>query len=183
MNQVSRAGGDRTHGELYGYWRPGKPLDADDKIPFGGVPAAIRRTQEGFHRYQLGGGLNGPIGRDRTFYALAGEYTNEHEDRIGSTTLAPFLGTEQRQKVKLFGRLDHGWTPQQTTTIRFALSSVSRAGQGNGVITPEADVTTRRVGSLTAITHRAGLSGGKASNTASVQLGTFRWFFPPTEAI
>jgi hypothetical protein len=180
VNQISRAGDDTTRGELYAYWRPGKPLDADDKIPFGGVPAAIRRTQEGFHRYQLGGGLRGAIAHARTFYALAGEYSDENEDRIGSTTLAPFLGTEQRRKLKLFGRLDHGWSPTQTTTVRFALSSVSRAGEGNGVITPEADVTTRRIGSLTAITHHTALSGGRASNTASVQIGTFRWFFPPT---
>jgi hypothetical protein len=180
VNQVSRAGGDRTTAELLGYYRPGKPFDADAKIPFGGIPEAIRRTQEGFRRFQLGGGVSGPIVRHRTFYAAAAEYTNENEDRIGSTALAPFLGTEKRRKYKLFGRLDQGWSPSQTTTLRFAMSSVSRAGQGNGVITPEADITTRRVGSLTALTHRTSLSAGRASNTASVQVGTFRWFFPPT---
>ncbi|MGH6691205.1 MAG: hypothetical protein ACREF4_11080, partial [Gammaproteobacteria bacterium] len=127
-------------------------------------------------------GISGPIARDRTFTAFAAEYTNENEDRIGSTALTAFVGTELREKVKLFGRVDHGWGRSQTTTLRAAFSHVNRAGNGSGVVTPEADITTRRVGSLTALTHRSALSGGRASNTAAVQLGTFRWYFPPTES-
>ena len=50
------------------------------------------------------------------------------------------------------------------------------------MIVPEADITTRRVGSLTSLTHRTALRGGESSNTASAQLGTYRWFFPPTES-
>jgi hypothetical protein len=50
------------------------------------------------------------------------------------------------------------------------------------VVTPEADVTTRRVGSLTALTHRSAMGDGTASNTASLQLGTFRWYFPPSNS-
>ena len=174
------AGGNDSHGSAFGYWRPGRPLDARNRVPFGGASEAIARQQDGFHRLQLGGSLSGPLARDRTFAAAAFEYTRENEDRIGSTALAPFLGTEDRQKIKAFGRVDHRWSGSQSTTIRVALSSVSRAGQGNGVITPEADITTRRVGSLTAVTHRSTFDGGRSSNTASMQVGTFRWFFPPT---
>ena len=174
------AGDNERKGRIFGYWRPGRPLDARNKIPFGGVPAAIARQQDGFHRVQLGGDIAGPLRRDRTFGAAAVEFTRENEDRIGSTALAPFLGTEDRRRVKLFGRLDQSWNPRQATTLRFALSSVSRAGQGSGVLTPEADITTRRVGSLTALIHRTAFGGGASSNTASAQLGTFRWFFPPT---
>ncbi|MBM4186733.1 MAG: TonB-dependent receptor [Gemmatimonadetes bacterium] len=173
------AGGDRRQGELFAYWRPGRPLDAPNKVPFGGVPEAIARQQEGFGRFQLGGSLAGPLAQGRSYGAAAVEVTTENEDRIGSTALAPFLGTEDRTKVKAFGRVDHAWNDRQATTLRVAFSSVSRAGQGSGVITPEADITTRRVGSLTALTHRTSF-GDRTSNTASIQFGTFRWFFPPT---
>ena len=182
VNLVSRAGSNATRGEVFGYWRPGRPFDARNKVPDGGDPALIERQQDGFRRFQVGGGVSGPLVRDRTFGSFAAEYTNENEDRIGSTALTAFVGTELREKVKLFGRLDHGWSPSQTTTLRAAFSHVNRAGNGSGVVTPEADITTRRVGSLAAITHRSALSGGRAGNTASVQLGTFRWYFPPTES-
>jgi hypothetical protein len=182
INLISRAGSNQTHGEIFGYWRPGRPFDARNKIPEGGDADVIERQQDGFRRFQLGGGISGPIARDRTFAALAAEYTNENEDRIGSTALTAFVGTELREKVKLFGRVDHGWSPSQTTTLRAAFSHVNRAGNGSGLVTPEADITTRRIGSLTALTHRSAISGGRASNAASVQLGTFRWYFPPTES-
>jgi hypothetical protein len=182
INLISRAGSNHTRGELFGYWRPGRPFDARNKLPDGGDPDLIERQQDGFRRFQLGGGVSGPIARDRTFGAFAAEYTNENEDRIGSTALTAFVGTELREKVKLFGRVDHGWSPSQTTTLRAAVSHANRAGNGSGVVTPEADITTRRIGSLTALTHRSGLGGGRASNTASAQLGTFRWYFPPTES-
>jgi hypothetical protein len=182
INLVSRPGSNDTRGELFGYWRPGRPLDARNKLPDGGDPELIERQQDGFRRFQLGAGIRGPLVQNRTFGAFAAEYTNENEDRIGSTALTAFVGTELRKKVKLFGRIDHGWSPLQTTTLRVAFSHVNRAGNGSGVVTPEADITTRRIGSLTALTHRSALRGGRASNTASIQLGTFRWYFPPTES-
>ncbi|MEO7986871.1 MAG: TonB-dependent receptor, partial [Gemmatimonadales bacterium] len=176
----SLAGGDSTQGEVFGYYRPGRPIDAANKVPFGANPGDVRSLQNGFRRFQLGGGLRGPLARGGTFAAGAAEYGHETESRIPSTARAAFAGTEKREKMKLFGRLDQGWTPSQTTTLRVALSSVNRAGQGSGVVSPEADITTKRIGSLTALTHRSALRGGLASNTVSVQLGTFRWNFPPT---
>ena len=185
VNQLSRAGANETRGDLFAYYRPGRPFDALAKVPFGTDPGGLdvlRRQQEGFSRFHLGGGLSGPLVRDRSFASGAVEYSDENEDRVTSTARTAFVGTEERKKVKLFGRLDHGWSPTQTTTLRAAYSWVSRAGQGGGVVTPEADVTTRRIGSLTALTHRSTLGGGRASNTASLQLGTFRWYFPPSNS-
>jgi len=185
VSQLSKAGSDETHGELFGYYRPGRPFDAFGKTPFGTDPGrldVLRRQQEGFHRLHLGGGLGGPIVRGRTFASVAAEYSDENEDRVTSTARTAFVGTEKRTTVKLFGRLDHGWSPTETTTLRAAYSRVNRAGEGGGVVTPEADVTTRRVGSLTALTHHSSMRDGQASNTASVQLGTFRWYFPPTNS-
>lgn len=171
----TRAGGARWAGEAFVFHRPGTPLDADPKH----APAGV--DPDGFERIQLGGGAGGPLG-ERTFVFGTAEYSDEREDRIGSTARTSFLGTEVRETWRAFARLDHGWSERQTTTVRFAISDVSRAGQGGGVIVPEADITTRRIGTLTSLTHRTALAGGTASNTASAQLGTYRWFFPPTES-
>jgi outer membrane receptor protein involved in Fe transport len=176
----SLAGSESTRGELFGYYRPGRPIDSQNKVPFGANPEDVSSIQDGFRRFQLGGGLRGPLVRGRTFASGATEYSNENESRLPSTARAAFDGTEKRERVKLFGRLDHGWSPTQTTTLRFAFSLVNRAGQGSGIVAPEADITTERIGSLTALTHRSTLHGGLASNTVSAQVGTFRWNFPPT---
>lgn len=184
VNQLTRGGGNTRRGELFLYGRPGlgSGIDADNKVPFGAQPAAIARNQQGFRRFQLGGALSGALAPDRTFYSVAAEYTDEAEDRIGSTAQASFLGTERRQKVKLFGRLDHAWSSDQFTTVRAAFSITDRAGTGSGIVTPEADNVTRRIGGLYALTHRTSLDGGNASNTLSAQVGTYHWYFPPANS-
>ena len=174
VNAVSRAGGPKWTGDAFAYWRPGAALDADPKR----VPPGV--DPDGFRRIQLGGSAGGAVADGRTFAFAAAEYTSEDEDRIGSTARTQFVGTERRETAKLFARLDHGWSPTQTTTLRIAGSRVNRAGQGTGVVVPEADVTTRRIGTLAAVTHRSTLGGGRGANTATVQLGTYRWYFPPT---
>nr|MCU0624664.1 carboxypeptidase regulatory-like domain-containing protein [Gemmatimonadaceae bacterium] len=183
VQQYSRAGTNERHGELFVYSRPGTSwgLDGDTRVPAGADAAAVRRRQDGFRRHQVGGALSGPLIRDRTYYALAAEYTDENEDRIASTALATFLGTERRQKTKLYARFDHAWGPTQFTTLRAAFSATQRAGNGSGIVTPEADNITQREGGLYALTHRSVLAAGLASNTLSAQLGTYRWNFPPRQ--
>ena len=179
---TSAAGRAKLTGDAFVYQRPGRPLDARVPVTFGAEPNALARRQEGFQRLQAGGSLRGAFNPARTFFATAAEYTREQEDRIGSTAQAQFLGTETRQTMKGYGRLDHGWSPTQTTTLRLAASAVDRAGDGSGVLTPEADISTRRIGSLSALMHRSALRAGRASNTASVQFGTYRWYFPPARS-
>jgi hypothetical protein len=182
VDLLTTAGTTRREGELFATWRPGRPFDARNRVPDGADPAALLAQQESFGRLQLGGSTSGAVRRDRTFYALAGEYTRETESRVASTALATFTGSELREKVKLFGRLDHGWSPTQTTTLRVAVSDVQRAGDGSGIVVPEADITTRRIGSITALTHRSSLRGGTGSHVVSLQYGTYRWYFPPTRS-
>lgn len=184
VDQVSMGGSNTRHGELFFNRRPGTTIgvDGDNPVPYGADAAAVKRRQEGFKRYQVGGALRGALVPNRTFYSLAAEYTDENEDRIGSTALATFLGTERRQKGKFFARLDHSWSATQFTTVRAAYSLTNRAGTGSGVVTKEADNVTQRYGGLYAITHRSVLADGKGSNTLSAQLGTYIWNFPPVGA-
>ncbi|MFO8172663.1 MAG: TonB-dependent receptor [Longimicrobiales bacterium] len=174
VEMETRAGGEEWSGDLLLVNRPGTPLDADPRF----APAGV--DPDGFRRTQSGGSLGGPLVSGRTFFFGAVEFTAEEEDRIGSTARTAFLGTEERRSWKAFGRLDHGWTFNQTTTLRFALHDVRRKGQGGGVIVPEADITTRRIGTLTSLTHRSAFRDGRASNALSAQLGTFTWDLPPS---
>lgn len=182
VDLLTVAGGNRRSGDVFATWRPGRPFDARNKLPDGGDPLVIAAQQEGFGRMQFGGAATGALRRDRTFYALAAEYGRETESRVASTALTTFTGSELREKVKLFGRLDHGWSPTQTTTLRVAVSDVRRAGDGSGIVVPEADITTRRIGSITALTQRSALRSNTASNVVSAQYGTYRWYFPPTRS-
>jgi phosphatidylglycerophosphate synthase len=169
----SRPGGERWRGEVLAFHRPGTPLDADPAYAPPGV------DPDGFQRLQLGGALSGPVVAERTYVAAAAEVGREEEDRIGSTARTAFLGTEERTTWKLYGRLDHGWSEEQTTTLRVAASDQRRRGRGGGVIVPEADITTRRRGWLAALTHRSGIAGGRGAHAVSLQLGGFRWDLPP----
>jgi outer membrane receptor protein involved in Fe transport len=189
VDMRTRAGTDTAAGEFFAYSRPGISanvlglgnvrFDARSKSP---LSTDARAAENGFMRSQFGGSYGAPLVANRTVLFVAAEYTNENEDRIASTASARFVGRETRETWKTFGRLDQGWTPQQITTVRFAMSNVNRAGQGGGITAPEADITTERIGSITSLTHRSVLRGGGAVNNASVQIGTFRWNFPPTKS-
>ncbi|MDZ7629774.1 MAG: TonB-dependent receptor plug domain-containing protein [Gemmatimonadaceae bacterium] len=178
----TRAGKATWGGEVFLYNRPGVPFDARAKIIPGGNADAFNRAQDGFRRTQVGAAGGGPVVRDRTFIFGALEYTNENEDRIASTVSVPFVGRELRQIYKAFGRLDQGLGAAGSLTAKFALTSTDRAGQGSGILAPEADTRTQRIGSLSSITHRTPLSSGRASQVTSLQFGTFRWNFPPTRS-
>ncbi len=180
VDMRSLAGSDGWRGELFAYNRPGRPLDARAKvIPSGVDPDAFNEAQDGFRRLQVGGAIGGPLKARTTYGFIAAEYGNENEDRIASTASAAFVGRELRQTGKGLLRVDHGWTPGQTTTVRIAASAINREGRGSGIVAPEADITTRRIGSLAAVTHRSAARDASWSNTASLQTGTFRWDFPP----
>ena len=180
VNAVSRAGGDRWTGEAFVYNRPGQRfLDARSPIP---LSADQQRAAEGFRRTQAGGAGGGPLVPGRTFVFGALEYTNENEDRIASTARATFTGRELRETYKGFARVDHGWSDRQSTTLRVALSSVSRAGEGSGIVAPEADFTIQRVGSVSNLTHRIASGDGRVGNETSVQVGTYKWNYPPTQS-
>jgi hypothetical protein len=177
----SRTGSAEWTGEVFLYNRPGIPFDARPKlVPVGQDPEDFRAAQEGFRRTQLGAAGGGPLIANKTYGFGALEYTTENEDRISSTARATFVGREVRETYKTFARIDHGWNDRQTTTVRFAMSHQARAGKGSGIVAPEADITTIRFGSLTALSHRTALADGRASNTISAQLGTYSWNFPPT---
>lgn len=172
---VSRSGGDRWHGELFGYGRPGGGLDSDR--PFGPTPAGV----SGFRRLQLGGAAGGPIRRGRTHTFGAAEYTRESEGQTIATGYGAAEGEQARRFLRLFGRVDQRWGPRQLTTVEAAYTGREFQGRGGGIVVPEADFTQHKNGALVALTHRSAI-GEAAENRLGFALGFFHWYYPPTES-
>ncbi len=179
VNYVTKGGTDQVSGEIFVYGRPGASLDARAAL----TPANV--DPGGFRRYQVGGAAGGPLaawlGGSRTHAFGAAEYVDEHQSQTVVTGYANGAGEAIRNRTKLFGRLDHDWNARQQTTVHAAFSNTRLAGLGTGIIVPEADYTQHRIGFLGALTHRSMFAAG-VSNTASAQIGTYHWFYPPTSS-
>src|SRR5262249_9088228 len=77
INIVTKSGTNASHGELYGYVR-------DDRL---NAPNALSGTTLPMHQNQYGGGLGGPIARNRTFYFANVE--QRRLDQSGLVTISP----------------------------------------------------------------------------------------------
>ncbi|MGI8510624.1 MAG: TonB-dependent receptor plug domain-containing protein [Gemmatimonadaceae bacterium] len=179
VDYITKSGTDVPHGELFVYGRPGASLDGRPAF----TPANVDRG--GFRRYQVGAAAGGPLaawlGGARTHAFGAAEYVRERESQTVITGYGNGAGEALRDRIKLFGRLDHDWNSRQQTTLHAAFSNTRLAGLGTGNIVPEADFTQQRIGFLAALTQHSRIGRG-ISNTFWVQIGTYHWFYPPTSS-
>ena len=167
VNIETRAGGERWSGEAFVYNRPGIPFDARPPIvPAGENADDFRRAQEGFRRTQVGGGLGGPLAA-RTHLRLRRGRVHQRERGPHQLDGARHLH-RPRGARHVEGRAAAGprLEPDQTTTLRLAVSHAARAGEGSGIVAPEADITTVRAGAILADAPQR-LAQGRASNTSS----------------
>lgn len=178
----TRSGTDAWHGDAFVEGRPGHSFDAKPPVAIPDVNSLQPNTlAAGFRRFQVGGAAGGPIVVGKTRLSAAGEYSSETQDQpIATPGFAGGVGSAERVKYKGFLRLDQTWSPTQFTTIRAAYSDENFLGRGGGYVVPEADNVQHRIGGSYAITHRSGRGDGGLTNTASVQLATYHWFYPPT---
>lgn len=181
---ITRAGTDEWHGDAVIEGRPGGGFDARPAIGVPDINSTLpNTTAAGFRRVQLAGSAGGPIVRGRTRLFAAGEYTDESQDQpIVTPGFAGGLGSAERVKYKGFARLDQAWSPTQVTTARAAYSDENFVGRGGGFVVPEADNVQHRIGGIYGVTHRSGAPDGGLTNTASAQVATYHWFYPPTRA-
>jgi hypothetical protein len=189
VDMATRSGGERWTGEAFVYNRPGLPVDA--RAPWCRRPGHRRlpaRTA-GLPPH-AGGCRSGRPLRARAARRRRRErqrWQHRHWDRHlrvrcrrvhrreRGSRLVDRAGhlprRELRQTWKLFGRVDHGWSPTQTTTLRVAASAVDREGRGSGIVAPEADIVTQRAGTATALVHRTALRDGRASHVRACSSG------------
>ncbi|MDE3053450.1 MAG: TonB-dependent receptor, partial [Gemmatimonadota bacterium] len=173
VNYVTRSGTNAWHGDLFAYGRPGRGLDARPAF----TPA--NSDPRGFHRYQVGGSIGGPLRRDRTFVFGAVEYLDEKTPQTVTTAFGDGAGAFERRQGKIFARLDQLWSGSETTTLRMAASGLAYIGEGGGLVVPEADGGQYRVGTSTALTQTSVIGTGW-TNTLSAQVATYHWYYPPT---
>lgn len=173
VNYVTRSGTNAWHGDLFAYGRPGRGFDARPAF----TPA--NADPQGFHRYQLGGSIGGPLRRDRTFVFGAVEYLDENTPQTVTTAFGNGPGGSARRQGKFFARVDQVWSATQTTTLRVAASGLELRGTGGGLVVPEADGGQYRMATSTALTQTSILTPA-VTNTFSAQVATYHWYYPPT---
>ncbi len=172
VNEETLAGGDAFHGEVFVYGRPGGSFDARQAV----LPP---NTSAGFRRGQFGGSVGGPLG-SRTRAFAAAEYSDESQDQPIATAYGNATGSVARRHTKAYARVDQQWSATQSTTFHAALSDAQFVGRGGGVTTAEADYTQHRFGTVLGASHESELGGG-TRNTFGAQVGTYHWYYPPTQ--
>jgi hypothetical protein len=137
INLVTRAGTNEMHGDLLGMIRPGG-LDAN--APINDAPVHDRLGQgSGF--------LSGPLVKDKVYWSLAAEYSNQDRDSIITSPLAPGTFTGNYQQELVFARMDADLDPSNHLFGRFDLddfSDTNPADAVGGLSLPSAARTFRR---------------------------------------
>jgi Carboxypeptidase regulatory-like domain/TonB dependent receptor len=77
ISLVTKAGGNVFHGDAFGYLRPNTLAANDYFVKQDQIMNGQSNTAPGFHRYQEGGSIGGPIRRDKLFFFTDYEATQQ----------------------------------------------------------------------------------------------------------
>lgn len=177
INLTSRSGSNALHGEAFYLTRPGPSLDSAS--PFAQRDLSGNQVKDGFRRNQGGLSLGGPIVKDRTFYFLNAETTQDDKDNL---LRSPALGVSTtvagtNDFTFLSGRVDRRWNDAIHSTFRANVGEVGIERQGGGldggVTFPSAGNTQDRNSLLAAAT--TSWTGGSWLSETNLQYSRFRW--------
>lgn len=105
VNVVTRSGGRRFEGEVFGYLLNNRLADDPRQVAGGNPPGA-------FTRFDLGASLGGPIRRDRLWFFAAYDPSIERE-----TVGLPGLGSYEDRLVRHAFAAKLTWQPDRRTTL------------------------------------------------------------------
>ncbi len=178
VNVTTPSGTNDWRGEAFALVRPGRPLDS--RSPFPRRDLSGNAVGDSFQRYQFGGGIGGPIVRDRTYFYANLELTR---DRIVQSVDAPALGVVADSRADnrfLLGslRIDHRLADDWTATLRANVGRVTierrGGGLGGGNVTfPSAGLQQDRFSTL--VVGSLAYAGANWSYAGSLQFSRFRW--------
>lgn len=177
FNVTSRSGSNELSGEVFYVTRPGDSVDASSS--FAGRDLAGNDVKDGFQRQQFGVGVGGPIIKDRTFYYVNYERTNDDKDNVLS---APDLGAVASVPGEnafdyLSAKIDHVVNERLRASLRVNAgdASIERQGGGldGGLLFPSAGSTQERESRVAAI--QATYTGSAFSSETSLQWSSFDW--------
>lgn len=194
INVVTKSGTNTVHGDVYDYIR-------DDGL---NAPNALSRTKLPMNQQQYGGGVGGPVVRDRTFYFS--NFEQRRLDQSGLTTIsvdsvntinarlaavgypgspvATGIYPNPVNTTNLFGKLDHQFSGNDQLTLRYSLYHVNsdNARGAGALLAPTASAGLNNIDQSFAVSNTVTLSERTVNETrAQFAYGDLK--APPTDPI
>jgi len=179
VNVTTRSGTNEFTGEAFFVTRPGEVIDASSEFAQRDLSGNL--VQDGFKRYQFGFGLGGPIIKDKTFFYVNVERTDDVKDNLLNVTDLGVNETVQGQNdfTRISGKLDHKWNNNWNSSLRInaGLVNIERQGGGldGGVKFPSA--ADEQVRNSLNIAGKTYFQKPGFSSETSLLYGRFRWNF------
>ena len=177
VNVTSRSGSNTRTGEAFFITRPGASIDAPSRFILRDLSG--NQVKDGFQRYQGGIGLGGALTKDKTFYYVNAEYTQDIKDNF---LVSPTLGVNTTVRGKnnfayLSGKIDHIWNEKFKSSLRANVGIVNIARQGGGLeggtsFPSSANYQDRN---SVLITSQNTYLGNNFKSETNVQYSSFRW--------
>lgn len=178
VNLTTRSGTNDFSGEVFYVTRPGKIIDS--KSAFAALDLYGNPVKDGFQRQQLGVGLGGAIKKDKTFYYINFEQTNDIKDNLLNS---PQLGINETVRGKNYfsyasAKVDHYWNKNVHTSVRGNYGrfdiDVQAGGLTGGILFPSAASTQKNRTYLIAVKNDYRFSE-RLSGETNYQNSYFRW--------
>jgi outer membrane receptor for ferrienterochelin and colicin len=134
VNVTPRSGSDTVHGEVYFLTRPGAGIDGKTQYPERDLSGNAVK-QGGFQRFQEGFGIGGPLVKDKTFFYINYEHTNDIKDvSLQSTELNVNNTVRNTNRWDLISaKIDQKWNEHWKSSFRANIGLVGVGFQGGGI--------------------------------------------------
>ena len=178
VNVTTRSGTNKFGGEVFYVTRPGKVVDS--RSSFASLDLAGNPVKDGFQRQQLGVGFGGAIKKDKTFYYINFEQTNDIKDNLLNS---PLLGINETVRGKNYfsyasAKIDQYWNKNIHSSLRANYGSfdidVQAGSLTGGVLFPSAGSTQKNRTYLVALKNDYKLSSKLTAET-NFQTSWFKW--------
>ena len=178
VNITTRSGTNKFSGEVFYVTRPGKVIDS--KSSFAALDLYGNPVKDGFQRQQLGVGFGGAIKKDKTFYYINFEQTNDIKDNLLNS---PTLGINETVRGKNYfsyasAKIDQYWNKNLHSSLRGNYGSfdvdVQAGGLTGGLLFPSAASTQKNRTYLVALKNDYKISR-KITGETNFQTSWFKW--------
>ena len=172
-----RSGSNILTGELFFITRPGPSIDGISS--FAQRDLSGNQVQNGFARYQGGGGVGGAFVKDKTFYYFNFEHTTDVKDNLLNV---PELGIAETVRGNntfnyFSSKIDQIWNKNIRSSLRanVGIINIERQSGGleGGVAFPSSANTQKRNSILLAM--KNSYNFGRISGETNVQYSRFNW--------
>jgi outer membrane receptor for ferrienterochelin and colicin len=178
VNITTRSGTNKLSGEAFYLTRPGAVIDS--KSPFATLDLSGNQVKDGFKRDQAGFGLGGALVKNKTFFYINFEKTQDRKDNLLNV---PTLGVNEtvtgyNDFTYTSGKIDQVWSNRFKTSLRANIGSFDIDRQGGGLeggsLFPSAASAQKNRTYLVALKN-AYVLGSYLTGETNYQTSYFRW--------